>query len=145
MNNLGFYKKDGTQILYAPNIVEGPNYMMTLADKDNYTYPIDGWIYAVSLDDAINVFAGLQNGAGENLYEVLPEGFFLRTDDVSRNAFSQMTTLIQEAMSLGFIDNDTPQTIADSQNRKQNLTTLRFRQIMVGYGMYYKGLWDQMV
>lgn len=143
MNNSGFYKKDETQIVYAPNIVEGPNYMLTVEDKDNYSYPVDGWVYATSLDDAINIFAGLQNGLGENLFEVLPEGFFLSTDDVSKNAFSQMITLIQEAMSLGFIDNNTPQTITDNQSRKQTLTTLRFRQIMVGYGMYCKSLWDQ--
>jgi hypothetical protein len=142
MNDLGFYKKDGTQILYAPNIVEGPNYMLTIEDKDNYSYPVDGWIYATSLDNAINIFAGLQNGSGENCFEVIPEGFFLSTDDVSRNAFTQMTTLIQEALSLGFIDNNTLQTITDSQSRKQTLTTLRFRQIMIQYGFYYKNLWD---
>lgn len=143
MNNAGFYKKEETEILYAPNIVNGPNYMLVLADKDEYDYPVDGWIYADSFDEAINIFAGLQNGSGENLFEVLPEGFHLSTNDSSRNAFTQMTTLIQEAMSLGLINNDTMQTIKDSQNKKQNLTTLRFRQIMVEYGFYYKNLWDQ--
>lgn len=142
MNNQGFYKKEDITILYAPNIVQGPNYVLLAENKDTYNYPVDGWIYAVSLDDAINIFAGLQNGSGNNLYEVLPEGFSLSTDDVSKNAFSQMTTLIQEALALGFIDDNTLQTITDSQNRLQTLTTLRFRQIIVGYGMYCKQLWD---
>ena len=53
MNNSGFYKKEETQILYAPNNVDGPNYLLVIADKDEYDYPVDGWIYAESLDSAI--------------------------------------------------------------------------------------------
>lgn len=113
---------------------------------DDYILPSDNsqMLESDALEAGFSWEPRPENSSGENLYEVLPEGFFLRTDDASRNAFSQMTTLIQEAMSLGFIDNNTPQTIADSQNRKQTLTTLRFRQIMVGYGMFYKNLWDSL-
>jgi len=53
MNNPGFYKKEETEILYAPNIVDGPNYMLVVSDKDTYEYPIDGWVYADSFDGAI--------------------------------------------------------------------------------------------
>jgi hypothetical protein len=75
-------------------------------------------------------------------YLVEPEGFTLGLTESDRNAFTQMLTLTQEALSLGMVDNDTNQTIADKSGVKHSITTLRFRQIMIGYGMYFKGLWD---
>ena len=77
-------------------------------------------------------------------YTVDPEGFILGLAESDRNAFTQMLTLTQEALDLGLITNDTPQTIADKSGQKHQITTLRFRQIMVAYGFYYKSLWDQL-
>lgn len=75
-------------------------------------------------------------------YTVQPEGFTLALGDSDRNQFAQMLTLVQEALSLGFIDNDTPQTIADKDGGKHTVSTLRLRQILVLYGLHYKGIWD---
>lgn len=144
MQTQGFYKKDGTQILFALNSIDGPNYSLNINNKDSYTYPVEGWVYADNLDAAINIFSGLQNGSADNLFKVVPENFSLSTDSVSRNAFTQMLSLIKEALDLGMITNDTTQTIKDADGSLQILTTLRFRQIMVAYGMYYKSLWNQM-
>lgn len=72
------------------------------------------------------------------------EGFILSLRDNDRALLSQMLMLVKEALDLEMITNSTPQTITDIDNTIQTLTTLRFRQIMVGYGMYYKSLWDQM-
>lgn len=77
-------------------------------------------------------------------YTVDPEGFILGLSDADRGAFTQMLALIKEALDLGLISNDTMQTIADKSGQKHQITTLRFRQIMVAYGFYYKTLWDQM-
>ena len=77
-------------------------------------------------------------------YLVEPEGFTLGLTESDRNAFTQMLTLTKEALDLGLITNDTPQTIADKNSVKHSITTLRFRQIMVAYGLYYKMLWDQL-
>lgn len=77
-------------------------------------------------------------------YKVLPEDFTLGLQDNDRNLFTQMISLIREALDLGLITNDTNQVITDINNQEVTLSTLRFRQIMVGYGMYYKSLWDQM-
>lgn len=77
-------------------------------------------------------------------YLVEPEGFTLGLTESDRNAFTQMLTLTKEALELGLITNDTPQTIADKSGQKHQITTLRFRQIMVAYGFYYKSLWDQL-
>lgn len=74
---------------------------------------------------------------------VQPEGFFLGLEDNDRAAFSQMLSLVKEALDLGLITNETPQIIADKNGQKHQISTLRFRQIMVQYGFYYKSLWDQ--
>lgn len=75
-------------------------------------------------------------------YTVQPEGFTLALGDNDRSQFAQMLTLVQEALSLGLITNETPQTIADKDGGKHTVTTLRLRQILVLYGLHYKGIWD---
>lgn len=77
-------------------------------------------------------------------YEVSPEGFTLRLGDEDRDKFTQMLTLLRELEFLGGITDETPQTIADINGNIHTITTLRFRQIMVGYGLYYKNLWDEL-
>lgn len=74
---------------------------------------------------------------------VQPENFTLALHEKDRNAFTQMLSLIQEALSLGLTNNDAIVVIADQSGAKHSVTTLRFRQIMVGYGLYYKSLWDK--
>lgn len=75
-------------------------------------------------------------------FTVTPEGFTLRLEDVDRAAFAQMLALVKEALDLGMITDETPQLIADHTGTRHEVTTLRFRQIMVAYGLHYKGLWD---
>jgi hypothetical protein len=73
---------------------------------------------------------------------VQPEGFTLRLEDADRAAFAQMLALVKEALELGMITSETPQLIADHAGTRHEVTTLRFRQIMVAYGLHYKSLWD---
>ncbi|GAA5137359.1 hypothetical protein GCM10023213_13920 [Prosthecobacter algae] len=76
-------------------------------------------------------------------YLVQPEGFTLSLADRDRLQFTQMLALVREALDLGLISNTTPQKIADSEGNLHEISTLRFRQIMVGYGFCYKTAWDQ--
>jgi hypothetical protein len=41
----GFYKFDNDNWLYAPNYVESTGYVLIAEDKDQYTYPVDGWVW----------------------------------------------------------------------------------------------------
>ena len=75
---------------------------------------------------------------------VQPENFILGLQESDRSSFSQMLSLVKEALDLNIINNDTIQIIADINAVKHSVTTLRFRQIMVEYGFYYKNLWDQL-
>lgn len=55
-----FFKKEDNQIL-SGNWVLGAfdAYHLTEETKDNYQYPVDGWIYANDIDQAIAQFANL--------------------------------------------------------------------------------------
>lgn len=82
--------------------------------------------------------------AVENGFLVSPENFKLRLGDEDRAIFGQMLALVKEALDLGLITNDSLQTIKDYDGQIVSVSTLRFRQIMVQYGFYYKTLWDQL-
>lgn len=75
-------------------------------------------------------------------YAVEPEGFSLAIGKEDHAAFDEMAGLVRESLDLGVITNETPQTFADKDGQIHSVTTLRFRQIMVGYGSYCKSLWD---
>ena len=49
----GFYKKQNKELLYGPNIVEGNGYVLLAQDKEAYSYPVDGWSWFASEQDAI--------------------------------------------------------------------------------------------
>jgi hypothetical protein len=84
------------------------------------------------------------NQAVENGFLVSPENFKLKLWDEDRAVFSQMLALVKEALDLGMIDNSTLQKIKDFDGQIVAVSTLRFREIMVAYGFYYKTLWDQL-
>jgi len=52
----GFYKTENDTILYAPNIVEGDGYVLVAQDKDQYEYPIHGWTWFDSEEEAKEFF-----------------------------------------------------------------------------------------
>jgi hypothetical protein len=39
----GFYKLDEGQLLYGPNFVINANYQLNRETKDEHAYPVDGW------------------------------------------------------------------------------------------------------
>ncbi len=78
-------------------------------------------------------------------FEVVPEGFSLALKKEDRDAFTSMLMLVNTAMNIGFINNLTPQTIADINGNIKTISTERFIQIMVSYGFYYKTLWDNLL
>ena len=49
--NPGFYKLDG-ELLYGPNFVLNANYELRKETKDQHTYPIDGWSWFDSEEQA---------------------------------------------------------------------------------------------
>lgn len=93
------------------------------------------------INDKLNTF----NSAIAAGFTVPNETFTLRLTETDRAAFAQMLALVREALDLGMIDNDTIQTISDINSELHQVSILKFRQIMVSYGFYYKTLWDALV
>lgn len=51
-NIAGFYKQNGEQLTCAPTAVRGPDFELIKAEKDTYSYPVDGWTWFDTLKDA---------------------------------------------------------------------------------------------
>ena len=51
MDTNGFYKLD-SDLLYGPNYVLNANYELRRETKDQHTYPIDGWYWFDSKEQA---------------------------------------------------------------------------------------------
>jgi hypothetical protein len=135
MNNAGFYKKEETEILFAPNIVNGPNYMLVVSDKDSYEYPIDGWIYADSFDGAIAYFASAANGSIDP-FNVQPENYKLSANREDEAEFSKLITLLSLALQQNKMLPSTEITIWDHIKQPRTITVQRFLEIMVDYGLF---------
>ena len=54
--NEGFYKNEDGDVLFAPNFVEAPDFEIYKENKDTYEYPVHGWIWFDSEDDAYASF-----------------------------------------------------------------------------------------
>jgi hypothetical protein len=135
MNNAGFYKKEETEILFAPNIVNGPNYMLVVSDKDSYEYPIDGWVYADSFDGAIAYFASAANGSIDP-FNVQPENYKLSANREDEAEFSKLITLLSLALQQNKMLPSTEITIWDHVKQPRTITVQRFLEIMVDYGLF---------
>jgi hypothetical protein len=121
-----------------PTLTKKVNGESIVLTEDERKRVLDEW--------AVNIFSE-QNSIEtkiNNGFFVESEGFTLGLLEGDRLMLSQMLALVKEALDLGLITNETSQTISDKFGQKHEITTLRFRQIMVQYGMYYKGLWDQL-
>jgi len=57
----GFYKNDGT-LLYGPNFVLNANYELRKETKDDYTYPVDGWYWFDTRQEALDFFGIVEEG-----------------------------------------------------------------------------------
>jgi hypothetical protein len=59
INTSGFYKNDNGELLYGPNFVLNKDYELRAENKDQYTYPVDGWSWFESEEEATS---SLSNG-----------------------------------------------------------------------------------
>jgi hypothetical protein len=53
----GFYKTyRDNKLKFAPNAVRAPTYDLFREDKETYTYPVDGWYWFDTIEDAKTFF-----------------------------------------------------------------------------------------
>lgn len=135
MNTQGFYKKDGTGILFSPEIVEGSSYILLSGERENYSYPVDGWVWAENLDGAINFFAN-EPKATTTPFFVSPEGYSLATSREDETEFNKLATLTQLMISQGKLPSSTTIKIKDHNGQSQPITVSRFLDVVSDYGMF---------
>jgi hypothetical protein len=135
MSTEGFYKKNENEMLYAPNIVNGPDYLLISQDKETYTYPVDGWVWANSFDDAIVYFAS-QNNQSAQPFDVQPENYKLAVSKEDETEFSKLITLLNLALQQNKILLSSEITIWDHVKQGHSISVERFLEVMVDYGLY---------
>ena len=54
MDESGFYKWDGNELLYAPNFVYNRNYELHRNDKAKSSLPTDGWQWFTTRQEALD-------------------------------------------------------------------------------------------
>jgi hypothetical protein len=52
----GFYKFEGGAMHYGPNFVLNSDYELRLETKDEHEYPVDGWYWFYSQEEAHSFF-----------------------------------------------------------------------------------------
>ena len=52
-NTSGFYKEENGELLYGPNFVLNKNYELRKETHDQHTYPVDGWYWFDSEEEAL--------------------------------------------------------------------------------------------
>jgi hypothetical protein len=48
----GFYRIENNRLFYTPNDLHGPGYSLFAAEHENYTYPVEGWVWAENREEA---------------------------------------------------------------------------------------------
>lgn len=51
-NSSGFYKNDNGTLLFGPTQITGPDYDLLIINYTEYTYPVDGWSWFESEEEA---------------------------------------------------------------------------------------------
>lgn len=134
----GFFKKLNNEIVRAENFVYSPTAELLREQKDSYQYPVDGWYWFDSFDQAVQFFATPEPST--NYFEVVPEGFNLATNPSDEAEFNKLITLLQLSLSAGAAQPTDLIKIKDKDGFVHELTAQRFLQIMVGYGFFCYGL-----
>ena len=67
----GFYKYESEILSYGPNFVLNKNFELRAESKDDYDYPVDGWYWFNTIDDAYAFFniPIPENNQGESDYQ----------------------------------------------------------------------------
>ena len=55
MSEAGFYKRDpdSGELLFASTAVYGPGFTLLAEQHAEYSYPVDGWVWFESRDEAV--------------------------------------------------------------------------------------------
>lgn len=52
----GFFKLEGGMVIHGPNFVHAPTFSLLRSERNTYTYPVDGWYWFDSMEEAYTAF-----------------------------------------------------------------------------------------
>jgi hypothetical protein len=110
-----------------------------ISENDIQSYVISSGSYVTSSKSNHDIF----REKVEIGYNIPNTPYFLGLEDVDRAQFSSMLNLLREAQELGYITTESIQYIRDKNNNDIPMTVGNFKALMVGYGMYFKTIWDE--
>lgn len=61
----GFYKHESGNLLYGPNFVLAPEYELRAETNGDHQYPVDGWYWFDSQEDAHAFFGIVEESPAE--------------------------------------------------------------------------------
>lgn len=70
----GFYKNVDDKCFYSKNRVNGPGYFLDIEKYDEYTYPVDGWVYyETAPQEYLNYIESLTEDLNNDPFDELSE------------------------------------------------------------------------
>lgn len=66
---MAFYKRDGEELLSAPNFVYGPGFELRAENRNQYNYPVEGWHWYDTLDEAMEAMIAPKPIAQISMYQ----------------------------------------------------------------------------
>lgn len=132
----GFYKFDGENFLFAPTFVEGDGFMLISDRKDDYEYPVNGWSWFNSREEASIFHNGISEIGDSKGYLVSPENYELGTSRSDEGEFTKLITLSKLAIDANRLSTDSMIAIKDKDGNSHPISVGRFLDVMIGYGFF---------
>ena len=82
-----FFKKESEDLINGGELISTPSVTLTKETKDEFNYPIDGWYWFDTLDEALVFFAGLKSSDSitmrqARLYLLSKKGLLSMVDNI---------------------------------------------------------------
>jgi hypothetical protein len=111
---MAFYKRENEQLLTAPNFVYSDTVSLEADSHDQHSYPVDGWYWFDTLDQALAFFAASND-------EITMRQCRLAL--LANNLLSTVENLVQQAGSAAQIEWEYANTVAKNSALVQQLAS----------------------
>lgn len=126
---------------YSSSLIE----FLTLSEAEQHAISIgvDISLITISVYNTGSISADtIFNNAINVGYNIPSSPYYLGLEDPDRAQFSGMLSLLNEALEAGYVTTASSVTVRDKEYNIIPLTVGSFKGLMIGYGFYYKTLWD---
>lgn len=126
---------------YSSSLIE----FLTLSEAEQHAISIgvDISLITISVYNTGSISADtIFNNAINTGYNIPSSPYYLGLEDADRAQFSGMLSLLNEALEAGYVTTASSVSIRDKEYNVVPLTVGSFKGLMIGYGFYYKTLWD---